>query len=295
MDRITSMETFICVVEKGSFVAAAKDLGISSVMVGKHIRSLEEQLNIRLLYRTTRTSGLTDLGRLYYSQCKEWLKNLEDFEKLLQAQLTDVTGLLRISAPVTFGQNVLIPILVSFMKQYPDLEIELSLSDHKVDLIKEKYDVVFRIGAIENEGLIARPLPDYMIIPVASPHYLSTFGNPKVLHDLKHHCCFGFSQWKGNEVWELCGPNGLEHVHIKPSLRLDNAEAARQAALAGFGILLHSNLLFEKDLKKGRLVRVLPDYAPMKRHMHMLYLPENKQQRKRELFTAHCLEHVWKR
>ncbi|CAI0750085.1 D-malate degradation protein R [Serratia liquefaciens] len=295
MDRLTSMAVFVRVVEKGSFVAAAEEMAISPTMVGKHIRALEQRLNAPLLNRTTRRQGLTEAGRVFYERCRRLLADADAAEASARALLSSPSGLLRISAPVTFGNRVLTPILTEFLQRHPEVEAEVVLSDRKVDLIEEAYEAAFRIGPVADDGLVARALPDYRMTLAASPDYLAQHGEPTRPEQLSAHCCFGFSQWDGNHFWRLLGPPGEISVPVRPRLRMDSGEGVRRAALADFGIALHATLLLDEDIAAGRLVRVLPEYSPLPRPMHLVYLPERRQSAKLEAFIALTVARLWGR
>ncbi|WP_256813866.1 MULTISPECIES: LysR family transcriptional regulator [unclassified Serratia (in: enterobacteria)] len=295
MDRLTSMAVFVRVVEKGSFVAAAEEMAISPTMVGKHIRALEQRLNAPLLNRTTRRQGLTEAGRVFYERCRRLLADADAAEASARALLSSPSGLLRISAPVTFGNRVLTQILTEFLQRHPEVEAEVVLSDRKVDLIEEGYEAAFRIGPVADDGLVARALPDYRMTLAASPDYLAQHGEPTRPEQLSAHCCFGFSQWDGNHFWRLLGPPGEISVPVRPRLRMDSGEGVRRAALADFGIALHATLLLDEDIAAGRLVRVLPEYSPLPRPMHLVYLPERRQSAKLEAFIALTVARLWGR
>jgi DNA-binding transcriptional LysR family regulator len=283
------------VVEKGSFVAAAEEMAISPTMVGKHIRALEQRLNAPLLNRTTRRQGLTEAGRVFYERCRRLLAGADAAEASARALLSSPSGLLRISAPVTFGNRVLTPILTEFLQRHPEVEAEVVLSDRKVDLIEEGYEAAFRIGPVADDGLVARALPDYRMTLAASPDYLAQHGEPTRPEQLSAHCCFGFSQWDGNHFWRLLGPPGEISVPVRPRFRMDSGEGVRRAALADFGIALHATLLLDEDIAAGRLVRVLPEYSPLPRPMHLVYLPERRQSAKLEAFIALTVARLWGR
>lgn len=295
MDRLTSMAVFVRVVEKGSFSAAAEEMAISPTMVGKHIRYLEQRLNAPLLNRTTRRQGLTETGRVFYERCRRLLADAEDAEASARAQQDSPSGMLRISAPVTFGNRILTPILTEFLDLHPEVEAEVVLSDRKVDLIEERYEVAFRIGPVADDGLVARALPDYRMTLAASPQYLAQRGIPTEPQQLNAHSCFGFSQWDGNHFWRLQGPQGEASVPVKPRLRMDSGEGVRRAALAHFGIALHAEMLLNEDIEAGRLVQVLPDYSPLPRPMYLVYLPERRQSPKLEAFIALAIARLWGR
>src|SRR5260221_2042768 len=178
MDRLTSMAMFVKAVEAGSFAAAVPALGLSSPMIGKHVRSLEERIGSRLLNRTTRRQSLTEVGRVFYERCKSVLAEAEAAEALVQDLHAVPRGRLRINAPVTFGSYSLVPMLTRYMRQYPEVAVDLTLTDRVVDLIDEGYEAVIRISPLTDSALVARPLAPYRLIACAAPAYLAERGIP---------------------------------------------------------------------------------------------------------------------
>lgn len=273
MDYLKCVESFITATEAGSFTAAADKLGITPAMVGKHIQMLEKRTGCVLLNRTTRRQGLTEAGHRFYLYGVQILATIADADALARHLNEDVTGQLRISAPVAYGQRVLTPILASFLQRYPAVNASMVLSDRRVDLIEERFQLAIRIGSLQDEGYVATPLPAYDMLLAASPAYLAAHGAPHTPADLAQHNCISFSQWRSNHQWSLSGPAGEIEVEIVPRLTVDSGEAIRQAALSGLGIVQHSRVLLDEDITAGRLCRVLPDYAPPARPVHLLRLP----------------------
>src|SRR5260221_4503856 len=173
MDRLTSMAMFVKAVEAGSFAAASPALGLSSPMIGKHVRFLEERLGIRLLNRTTRRQSLTEVGRAFYERCKLVLAEAEAAEALAQDLQTIPRGRLRVNAPISFGTYSLMPALMRYMRQYPEVSVDLTLSDRIVDLVDEGYEAVIRLSVLTDSTLIARSLAPYRLVACASPAYLA--------------------------------------------------------------------------------------------------------------------------
>ncbi|MBW7981679.1 LysR family transcriptional regulator [Enterobacillus tribolii] len=295
MDRLTSMSVFIAVVEKGSFVAAADVMNMSPTMVGKHIGFLERRLKAKLLVRTTRRQGLTEAGQLYYEHCRRLVRDADNAEALVNALQATPVGQIRITAPYTLGNHVITPLVTRFLKRYPELRVEIMLADRKVDMIEEGFDFAFRIGDIMDEGLVARALPDYEMMLAATPEYLATYGSPETPAALKHHHCLGFSQREGGKFWQLIGAEEETGSPMTPRLVVNSGEGGRQAALAGFGIVFQSKVILERDIRDGTLVRVLADYPPPTRPLHMLYLPQKEPVLKFDAFSAFMLEHLYKR
>lgn len=273
MDYIKCVESFVRTVTCGSFTAAADELGVTPAMVGKHVQELERRTGCQLLHRTTRRQGVTDAGRRFYQIGLQILATVREADGLASQLNENVAGLLRISAPVTFGHQVLTPILARFLQQHPGVDAQMVLSDRKVDLIEERFQLAVRIGTISDDGMIAVPLPPYRMLLAASPDYLQRQGIPLKPDDLKQHHCISFSQWRSDHRWSLQGPSGSYDIPITPRLMVDSGEAIRQAALSGLGIVLHSTLTLQRDIDEGRLCQVLPDYLPPERPMHLLRLP----------------------
>lgn len=273
MDYIKCVESFVRTVTTGSFTAAADELGITPAMVGKHVRELEKRTGCQLIHRTTRRQGLTDAGQRFYQYGLQILATVREADGLANHLNDSVTGILRISAPVTYGHHVLTPILSRFLQLHPGVDAEMVLSDRKVDLIEERFQLAVRIGNINDDGIIALPLPPYRMLLAASPEYLQRHGSPSTPDDLKQHHCISFSQWRSDHRWHLEGPDGKHDIPITPRLMVDSDEAIRQAALSGLGIVLHSTLTLQRDIDEDRLCPVLPDYLPPERPMHLLRLP----------------------
>jgi len=187
MDRLLGMRIFVLAVDRGSFAAAARECRITPPMVGKHIRALEERLGSRLLARTTRRQNLTEVGRRYYERCRRILQEVDDAELEAHAARDTPRGMLRISAPVSFGSMRLAPVLGEFLDSHPAIEIELLLEDGIVDLVGGGYDAAFRIGALPDSGLVARRLAPYRMSICAAPAYLKRMGIPRTPDDLSDH------------------------------------------------------------------------------------------------------------
>lgn len=273
MDYLKCVESFITATESGSFTAAADKLGITPAMVGKHIQMLETRTGCVLINRTTRRQGLTEAGHRFYLYGVQILATIEDADSLARHLNEQVTGMLRISAPVAFGQRILTPVLSKFLQRYPAVNADLVLSDRRVDMIEERFQIAIRIGNLQDEGYVAVPLPPYEMVLAAAPSYLETHGIPAKPADLARHNCVSFSQWRSAHRWQLLGPQGQIDVDIVPRLTVDSGEAIRQAALSGLGVVMHSCVTLQDDIDAGRLNRVLPDYAPVSRPMHLLRLP----------------------
>lgn len=295
MDRLTSMSVFVAVIDKGSFVAAAEAMNISPTMVGKHITALESLLKTKLLVRTTRRQGLTEAGHIFYQHSRRIVGDMTNVESLIQSLNFAPVGMIRVSAPYAFGNHILVPLATRFLKQYPEIKLELVLADRKVNMIEEGFDFAFRIGDIMDEGLVARALPDYELMLAATPDYLAEYGTPSTPEDLQYHHCLGFNQRESNKFWQLIGAEGEENIPVVPRLMVNSGEGSKQAALEGFGIVLQSKITLEQEIRNGRLVKVLPHYPVPSRPMHMLYLPQKVPALKIEAFSSFIMEKLWPR
>jgi len=270
MDKLRSMEIFVAVVDTGSFTAAAERFKISAVMVGKHIRSLEERLGAALLTRTTRRQSLTEIGRHYADQCRTILAQVQAAESGAEALRGAPRGQLKISAPVSFGAEWLSPAIAAYLEQYPDISVELGLNDRMVDLVEEGFDAAIRIGVLGDSTMIARPLRPYGMVICAAPSYLARCGTPQVPADLAQHECLDFTGWSAQGRWRLKGEKD-GRAFPPARLRSNSTHALRMAALEGFGITMQAELILSRDIAEGRLIPILRDYVPAARPMHLLY------------------------
>ncbi len=289
MDRLESFEVFVAVVEANGLSAAAQRLGLSPTMVGKHLRELERRLGVRLLNRTTRRQSLTEAGELFLDRARRVLREATEAEDAVSAAQGAPAGLLRISAPISFGVARLAPALADFLAAHPKVEAELSLSDARADAVGEGFDVAFRVGPLPDSGLIARPLSTYRMVVCAAPVYLASRGAPLTPQDLGAHDCLGLTHWGLRHAWRFDGPDGGVAIPIHYRLRVDNGPALRAAALAGAGIILQPEALVGEDIAAGRLVRLLRDYDLPARPMYLVYPPDRTPTAKLKAFVDFAL------
>ena len=276
MDRLTSMKIFAKAVEIGSFSKTADLFSISPQAVGKHVRSLEEHLGVKLMHRTTRQQSLTDFGHDYYERVRMILAEVEAAESLAAESLAVPRGRLRINAPVTIGAYELANVLPEYLAECPKVDVELTLSDRLVDLIEEGYDVVFRTGPLDDNRLIARPLRPMQFALCAAPAYIAQHGKPTYPRDLKQHECLGFAYGSTRDRWRFLGPEGQEDIEVKCRLVANNGQALLALACAGLGILMQPKSLVREALAAGSLVSLMPDYGIPERPLHILYAPDRR-------------------
>jgi DNA-binding transcriptional LysR family regulator len=278
MDRFISMQMFVRTVDKGSLTAAAEGIGMTSTMVGNHIRELESRLGARLITRTTRSQTLTEVGKSYYEKCVEILASVQDAESLAQAMTQSPRGLVRVSSPISFGVQCLTPALHTFLRECPEVEVELSLSDRIVDVARDEFDAAVRIGPLPDSGLVARPLATWVRVLCASPDYLAARGEPKSVQELVEHECLSFTYSSGRERdWKFPRSDGtFDVVRVSGRLSIDNGPALRAAARAGLGIIMQPERLVLDDIVSGRLVRVLENQATVTSPMNVVYLSDRQ-------------------
>jgi len=297
MDLFQAMTVYVKVVEAGSMTAAAQACGMSTTMVGNHLRALEQRLGVSLLKRTTRTQSLTEFGGIYYQRCLEVLGLVADSEQMAEQANSDVPkGLLRITAPPAFGTERLAPALSEFSQRYPQIKLYVVLSNQRMDMVDSGFDVAIRLGDLDAPSLIARPMQDYTITLCASAEYLARRGTPQRPDDLQQHDCLAFAypstdDWRNaDKLWRMRGAEGDVEIPVSGSLTINSSQALRQAALEGMGIVMLPDALVEPDLRAGKLVALLTDYQLPSRPMHLLYAQDRYRLPKLRAFVDFVME-----
>ncbi|MFT4975099.1 MAG: DNA-binding transcriptional LysR family regulator [Myxococcota bacterium] len=267
---VDEIQVFVKVVEAESFTGAAELMGMPKSTVSRYVSKLEDRLGVRLLNRSTRQLRPTDVGRSYYSRCVRIIADLEDAERAITSMQEVPTGPLRITAPLSFGYIFLGELLSRFLAKYPDVQVCMALTDRKVNLIEEGFDVAIRGGVLEDSSLIARKLGGAERVICASPSYLAARGTPKRPADLKLHDCLIHSQQptSGGGTWRLVDG---QTISVSGPLVVNNTDVLRQAACAGHGLLLAPRFMVEEDLAKGALVMVLDGHVSQAGGLYILY------------------------
>ena len=289
MDLLDSMKVYVLAVEKGSLSAAAAACGISATMAGNHLRTLEKRLGMQLLQRTTRRQHLTAFGEDYYARCKEILRLVAETDVQAQNLQLAPAGKLRITAPLTFGAEALMPAMAAYLERYPEVSIDVVLSDRVVDLVEEGFEAAIRIGQLPDSSLIARPLAPYRLMICASPDYLARRGTPRHPAELSQHDCLSFSP-AALAHWRLTGEDGVCSVPVSGRLQVNHGQALRVAALHGMGIVLQPAFLLETDVRAGRLVQLFPTHALPSRPLSVVYLPDRYRSPKLRSFVDFLVE-----
>lgn len=278
MDRLRSMEVFVAVVDTGTFSAAAQSLNLSGVMVGKTIQQLEDHLKARLLNRSTRRQNLTDAGTAFYKAARTILDEVKIAEDTIENMQATPQGRLRVSAPDTLGSAAIAPLLAAYSVEHPNVHVELVLSNERVNLIEDGFELAVRIGPLADSHLVARPLKPYQMVICASPTYLARAGVPRTMAELEEHNCLGHLAFKVRHAWRV---GDTEYAWPqKTTLSTNDGHALRAAAIAGAGLIIQPEVLLAEDIATGRLVRILDPYLPAPRPVNLVYLRDSKPRRK---------------
>ena len=273
MDKLEAMAAFVKVVSAGSYSEAARRLGFTRSAISKAVAELEAILGARLLDRTTRRVNPTEAGLAYYDRCQAILSQIEDSEAEIARLHDEPKGLLRINGPMSFGTLYLVDAVADFMAAFPDLRVELELTDRYIDPLEEGVDVTIRIGQLADSSLIARKIASAKIAIIASPAYLAAHGEPERPEDLIDHRCLEYGRRQAAPRWRLMKDGRPSSTPISSCLFSNNGEALRSAAVRGLGIGRLPTFIVGPDLRAGRLVAILEGYAPPDGGVHALYAP----------------------
>ncbi|MBD3884172.1 LysR family transcriptional regulator [Phormidium tenue FACHB-886] len=276
MDKFDSLRAFTQVVTAGGFAAAAREMGLSRSAVNKLVIALENELGVQLLHRSTRVVTPTETGLAFYERCVEILASLEEAEQAITQLHEEPRGRLRVNAPMTFGTMHLSPALAEFLAQYPDLQVQLTLSDRFIDPIEEGFDVTVRIAKPqESASLIVHSLAPAQRVLCAAPSYLKSHGVPAHPSDLHAHSCLHYGQLAVENQWTIAGTDGEFTISVNGVLCSNNGEVLKDAAVRGLGITLLPKFIIEPELQQGTLQIVLPDYHPSELSIYVIY-PVNR-------------------
>lgn len=268
--------------ELASFTKAADSLGLPKGSVSSTVQNLESHIGARLLHRTTRTVHLTQDGQIFYERCKDLLADVDDVESMFQQVSANINGRLRVDMPIEVAKNVVIPNLPQFLSEYPNIEIELSSTDRKVDLIAEGFDCVIRVGTLGDSGFIARPLGYLTLVNCVSPAYIQRYGEPNNLEDLAHHHLIHYAPILGatRPVWDYLIDIKTYQLEMQATITVNNTSAYSAACLAGLGIIQVPYTSVKNLINAGEIVQVLRDYSIEPMPISLLY-PNRRNQSKR--------------
>lgn len=257
MDAAWDMRAFVQVVERQSFSAAATILRLTPSAVSKLVSRLEDRLGVRLLHRTTRRLALTSEGEVYFARARHILSDIDEAEAEVARSRGSPRGRLHVNASIAFAAHQLAPALPEFLARYPDIQVDLSITDRVVDLVEEHADVTIRNGRIADMALAARKIGEFERVICAAPSYLSRHGVPRTPTDLSNHVCIAMKTTSSR--WPFRKRDGIDHVEIMPRVTTDNGEAALRLALGGAGIVRLSDMMVGEPVRRGLLVPLLTD------------------------------------
>jgi len=279
---------FVYVAETESFTQAAKRLSISTAQVSRQITALEKRLNIKLFYRTTRKVSLTEEGKVFYSHCRSVLDGLDEAERSVTNLRAIPQGKVKLTAPTTYGEQHILPLVNNFIKQYSDVSIVAHLSNRQVDLVEEGYDLAIRLGKLNDSSMMAKKLSQRTSYVCASPEYIKTFGTPYSLSELaQHNCLLGtLDYWRFNE-------SGKEKsIRVTGNLRYNSGVSLVDAALKGIGIVQLPNYYVKTYLDNGQLISLLDHLREQEEGIWALY-PHNRHLSPRvQLLVDYLAEHL---
>jgi DNA-binding transcriptional LysR family regulator len=268
---LQQLASFVAVVNAGSFVGAAEALDLSKAAVSRHVTDLEAQLGVRLLHRTTRRLSLTDEGQRFHARATELLAMAGELESETSAGSGEAAGVLRINAPLTFGNLHLAPLWPGFLAANPKVTLDVTLNDRVVDLVEEGYDVAVRITNLASSQLVSRRLATTRVVLCASPAYLAAHGTPSHPRELAGHEVVSYAYWTGGDDWRFTGADGEARVRVQPRIHTNSGDTCRIAALRGQGVVLQPDFLIGDDLRRGDLVEVLTGWRSLELGIHAVY------------------------
>ncbi len=288
MDRFDAMRIFVSVAERASFTLAADNLGLSKAAISGGVRYLENMVGVRLFHRTTRSVQLTQDGTALFERCTVLLADLEELETSFQHEDKPLTGRLRVDMPATAARDFIIPRLPEFLAAHPGLQLELSSTDRRVDVIGEGFDGVLRIGNLRDSNLVARRLGHFKLLNCASPAYVKRFGMPKKLADLSKHQLIHYTLLLGAkpEGFEYCESGVCKTFNMPGVLTVNNATAYEAACLAGVGIIQVPALCALAHIKAGRMVELLPKFRAEPMPVNFVYANRKHLSKRVQVFMS---------
>ena len=279
-DYLGDVEVFITVVEHGSFTAGAVALSTTPSVLSRSVSRLEVRLGRQLLQRTTRRVSLTEAGRLYLEQARAAFSLLDEAGRDAQDQEGELTGRVRLSVPTTYGHYRLPPLLARFARQYPQVQVELNITNRNVDLVAEGFDLAIRLGQLPDSGLVARKLEDAALLLVASPDYLQRMGTPRTLEELQRHLCLPFVMPRTGRLAPWVFRDGGADVDWLPASSIktsDDVLGVVSLAERGMGICQSYEFIVRERMQRGQLIEVLPQYRGRSRPFSVIYAPHRHQ------------------
>ena len=300
MDRLTAMQTFVRVVEAGSFSAVARELNTTQSAVSKQVAALERLLDARLLSRTTRSLALTEEGERYFEQARRLVAEVAEAESSLREGAQQLSGWLRVATSVGFGRLKLLPLIKSFLAAHPGVRVDLRLNDGFVDLVEQGIDVAVRLGELSDSGLVARRIGTSQRVLVASRDYLRTLPKgaqrPRVPEDLQRLNCIVYTEAVSQNAWTFtAGPGAPAEPGTRVTLRAqgnlqtNSSEVVRAAVLSGMGVGFSPTWLFDDELARGELQVLLPAWKTPVVPLHLISPSQRRHSAKVKAFSNHLI------
>lgn len=276
MSKLEEMRIYVTLVELGSSTKTAEKLGLANSAISRRMKELESRLGVQLIQRTTRKMNVTADGEMFYAHCKRILQDIEEAETLVSGAAQHLIGNIRIAAPLSFGVGHLSSAIAAFMHQHPDVNIDIDMSDRRVDIIEEGFDVAIRIGKLEDSSLRARKLSPIRLIVCCSPSFLMQYGKIEHPDDLKSVPALCYSNPKQSERWYYTASNGQKgSVQVTPRMRSTNGDAIRECAIAGLGVVCEPTFITHNALRNKTLIPILTDYEWFDMNLYAVF-PETR-------------------
>ncbi|GAB4526576.1 MAG: LysR family transcriptional regulator [Roseibium sp.] len=281
------MRAFVAVAREQSFTAAGRRLGLSTKLVSKYVRELEAGLKTQLFNRTTRSVSLTDVGAAYLDRCRTILEQIDDLDSLVRERQGALAGPIRLTAPTGFGSTCLAEALVPFVKRHPEVELDMRLTDTRLELVEEGLDLAIRIGPMRDSTLIARKLSDMPLVACAAPDYLDRHGRPQNPAALSTHACLVDDNQRERTVWRFHADGAELPVRLTGAVQTNAPGALARMAIGGLGITIAPLYAIQDALSDGRLERVLPDFEIESFSLFALYPPNRHLTRRLRALLDH--------
>jgi DNA-binding transcriptional LysR family regulator len=297
VDKFAAIQSFVVVAQRGGFSSASRQLGVTASILTRRIASLEEELRVPLLVRNTRKLALTPAGETYFERCREILASMEDAELELTRSCDEPVGRLHVQLPLIVARLYVVPRLGEFVAQYPGIELKIAQADGlQHDLIGRGLDVAVWGGDLPDSRLVARPLTRNLRVTCATPEYLKRHGRPQRVEDLAAHNCLTADLFHGGRTWLFQMPDGERLIPVKGNLVFDNSDNYREAVLAGLGLGQGPSVLFDLDVRSGRLEQVLVENVARGQTLYAVYPPAQGRNAKVKAFVdflSHVLPAGW--
>lgn len=292
MDKLKNMQVFCRIVELGTFAAVAREMGVSAMMISKHMHYLEKSLSVSLVSRKTRKLNVTELGQCYYRQCKQLLENLNEIESSIAHSENIVEGTLLINTPIDFGGIYMVPVINEYQKKYPKVTVLMTLDNAVINLRTGKFDISIVVTDKLDSGVVARKIAQTSLCTYASPGYLKQYGYPETVDDLSHHKCLKYlGTPHAADVWIFDKDNERINIHPHWSFGSNNGRALCQAASLGMGIIRSPALSVKSYVQSGELVELLPEYKIYSISVYATYLQCNYYPAKISTFVDFLMEY----